>query len=236
MAIFSAYHAHWESFFRWLGTKSCCMPALHTVLAFPLGIIPTLLVGYCWIIEILLHKFTLNLFQKSAELGFRLTDLWVFLNIQSFILSFHIHKEVSGNFWIKTMLKNHVRRSSIQKWVCIMKFKRLWFLTVEFGFFHKVQWFFFLLCLFNFRLKFLAVSLSWISFTQSGITNLLNFNTFIAISTADFYLIVGNRRVIIIVTLDEYDLLSLLLSVDPRNNLIVAKGLSLHRQVAINSL
>ena len=78
--------------------------------------------------------------------------------------------------------------------------------------------------------------MSWISFTQSGITNLLNFNTIIAICTADFDLIVGDRRVIIIVTLDKYDLLSLLLSFDPRNNLIVAKGLSLHRQVATNSL
>jgi hypothetical protein len=97
VAIFPANHAHSESFFRWLTAKSCCMAALHTVLAFPLGVIPTLLVGYHRIIEILLQKFTLDLLEDSAEFSLRLTDLRVLLNITMIILVFHTYKEVSCN-------------------------------------------------------------------------------------------------------------------------------------------
>jgi len=97
VTIFPANHAHSESFFRWLTTKSCCMAALHTVLAFPLGVIPTLLVGYHRIIEILLQKFTLDLLENSAEFSLRLTDLRVFLNLIMIILVFHTYKEVSSN-------------------------------------------------------------------------------------------------------------------------------------------
>lgn len=73
------------------------MAALHTVLAFPQGVIPTLLVGYHRIIEILLQKFTLDLLENSAEFSLRLTDLRVFLNLIMIILVFQIYKEVSCN-------------------------------------------------------------------------------------------------------------------------------------------
>lgn len=73
------------------------MAALHTVLAFPLGVIATLLVGYHRIIEILLQKFTLDLLENSAEFSLRLTDLRVFLNLIMIILVFQIYKEVSCN-------------------------------------------------------------------------------------------------------------------------------------------
>jgi hypothetical protein len=81
VAILSANHTHCESFLRRLSTKSCCMPALHTVFAFSCRVISALLVRYDWVVEILLHKFTLELLEEFAKLRLRLTDLRVFLNL-----------------------------------------------------------------------------------------------------------------------------------------------------------
>lgn len=176
MPILSANHAHSESFLRWLSTKCWRMPTLHTVLAFTLRVITTLLVGYDRVVKVLLQKFTLDLFKHEAQFRLRLTDLRVWLDIWMIILIFINYKEVSCNLWIKTIQKNQVWRTALQKWVSIVKFDTLWFLTFSFGFVHKVQWFFFLLNLFSLWLKFEGKSLSWISFTQSGITtDFLNF-------------------------------------------------------------